>query len=118
MFWKVPNYAFQTHSVIKQKMPLYTSPTAAFKLSATMLKSRHTALWPQTANGRNFGREIWNGADEAGGVGNSFYWVYMAKFWELGGYRVGFCQKASETVPMSDGACSSWLQDRSATGQS
>lgn len=103
MFWKVPNFAFQTHSVVKLKMLLYTSPTAAFKLSPSKLKSRHTGLWRQTVNGRNFGTEIWNGAAEAGGMGNSFYWVHMARFWQLGGYRVGFCQKVKETVPIPAG---------------
>lgn len=57
-------------------------------LSASKLKSRHTALWLQTASGRNFGREKWNGAAEAGGVGNSFYWVYMVRFRQLGSASV------------------------------
>lgn len=103
MFRKVLDSAFQTHSVVKLKMPLYTSLTAAFKLSGSKLESRHTALWWETANGRNFGREIWNGVDEAGGAGNSFYWIYMARFWELGATGLASVRRHQKLSPCQMG---------------
>lgn len=45
------------------------------------------------------------------------YWVCVDRFWYLGGYRGGFCEKLLKASIVSDEANASKLQDRPTAGQ-
>jgi len=45
------------------------------------------------------------------------YWVCVARFWQLGGYSGGFCEKLLEASPVFNRANARQLQDEPTTGQ-